>query len=145
MPLSEHEQRVLEQIERSLYADDPKFAASVRGIDPRARARRRYARSAIILVVGVALLPVGIVLGFQQLTYAGVALAAVALLYGVSAWRRTPDRTRERVARRAGVRKTSPRAVRGPHRAAARQQPKRPLMQRFEERWERRRERGYGN
>lgn len=30
MPLSEHEQRVLEQIERSLYAEDPKFRAAVK-------------------------------------------------------------------------------------------------------------------
>ena len=30
MPLSEHEQRQLEQIERALYAEDPKFAQAVR-------------------------------------------------------------------------------------------------------------------
>lgn len=30
MPLSEHEQRVLEQIEASLYAEDPKFRAAVK-------------------------------------------------------------------------------------------------------------------
>jgi hypothetical protein len=30
MPLSEHEQRMLDQIERALYAEDPKFASSVR-------------------------------------------------------------------------------------------------------------------
>ena len=30
VPLSEHEQRLLDQIEQALYADDPKFAATVR-------------------------------------------------------------------------------------------------------------------
>ena len=30
MPLSEHEQRMLEEIETALYAEDPKFASSVR-------------------------------------------------------------------------------------------------------------------
>ena len=30
MPLSEHEQRMLKEIESALYADDPKFASSVR-------------------------------------------------------------------------------------------------------------------
>lgn len=30
MPLSEHEQRVLDEIESGLYADDPKFASTVR-------------------------------------------------------------------------------------------------------------------
>src|SRR5690606_28865048 len=29
MPLSEHEQRMLDEIERALYQDDPKFATSV--------------------------------------------------------------------------------------------------------------------
>ena len=29
MPLSEHEQRMLDEIERALYEDDPKFATSV--------------------------------------------------------------------------------------------------------------------
>ena len=40
MPLSEHEQRLFEQIERSL-AEDPKFASAVRSTDPRFHARRR--------------------------------------------------------------------------------------------------------
>ena len=31
MPLSEHEQRLLEQMERALYAEDPKFASALRG------------------------------------------------------------------------------------------------------------------
>ena len=38
MPLSEHEQRLLEQMERALMAEDPKFATSLRngssGADP---------------------------------------------------------------------------------------------------------------
>ena len=29
MPLSDHEQRMLDQIESALYAEDPKFASSV--------------------------------------------------------------------------------------------------------------------
>ena len=35
VPLSEHEQRQLEQIEQSLYSDYPKLAQSVRSQDPR--------------------------------------------------------------------------------------------------------------
>ena len=41
MPLSEHEQRLLEQMERALYAEDPKFASALRGHDLRGRYRRR--------------------------------------------------------------------------------------------------------
>jgi len=63
VPLSEHEQRVLEQIERALYADDPKFAATVRGIDPRTLHRRRYLRAAIGGVVGIFFGIPGIIVG----------------------------------------------------------------------------------
>ncbi len=41
MPLSEHEQRLLDQIERALYAEDPKFASTVRGGRLRKPTRRR--------------------------------------------------------------------------------------------------------
>ena len=31
MPLSEHEQQLLEQMEQALYAEDPKFASQMQG------------------------------------------------------------------------------------------------------------------
>src|SRR5450432_3014406 len=87
VPLSEHEQRVLEQIERALYADDPKFAATVRGIDPRTLHRRRYLRATLGAVVGVVLLPVGIAVQQLELSVAGFVLMLLAFLYGASTWR----------------------------------------------------------
>ncbi|MGZ6793086.1 MAG: DUF3040 domain-containing protein, partial [Mycobacteriales bacterium] len=45
MPLSEHEQRLLDQIERALYAEDPKFATTVRSTDLRTHMRRRLRRA----------------------------------------------------------------------------------------------------
>ena len=80
MPLSEHEQRVLEQIERALYADDPKFAATVRGIDPRTLHRRRYLRATLGAIVGVVLLPVGIAVQQLELSVAGFVLDVAGLL-----------------------------------------------------------------
>src|SRR6266496_322696 len=44
VPLSDHEQRLLEQIERALYAEDPKFASTVSSTDLRTHARRRGRR-----------------------------------------------------------------------------------------------------
>jgi hypothetical protein len=143
VPLSEHEQRVLEQIERALYADDPKFAATVRGIDPKARQRRRYIKSGVGVVLGLALLPVGIAVGQPLLTFAGFLLALVAFLYGVAAWRRGPERADTRVAHgseRRGMRI----AGRKGHQAGRPPAPKRGMMQRFEDRWNRRRD-GFGN
>ena len=36
MPLSEHEQKMLEQMEQALYAEDPKFASQMQGAGARA-------------------------------------------------------------------------------------------------------------
>ncbi|NKQ58710.1 DUF3040 domain-containing protein [Amycolatopsis sp. K13G38] len=91
MPLSEHEQRLLDQIERELYAEDPKFASTVRGARFRRPARRRRIQGIALFVVGVALLVVGVmvkalwvaeipvasVLGFLVM-FAGVVLALMS-------------------------------------------------------------------
>ena len=61
MPLSEHEQRLLEQIERALVDDDPKFASSVRTGDRRLKSRRRLQLGAVLVVVGFAILVGGAV------------------------------------------------------------------------------------
>ena len=45
MPLSDHEQRMLDQIESALYAEDPKFASSVRGGGLRAPRRGGVCRA----------------------------------------------------------------------------------------------------
>jgi len=58
--LSEHEQRLLEQIERALYAEDPKFASTVRGGRLRKPTRRRRLQGVALFVVGLVLLVVGV-------------------------------------------------------------------------------------
>jgi hypothetical protein len=84
VPLSEHEQRLLEQIERALVDDDPKFASSVRTGDRRLKARRKLQIGAVLVVVGFAVLvggavarsvPLG-VLGFL-IAFSGVALGVL--------------------------------------------------------------------
>ena len=60
MPLSEHEQRQLEQIEQALYAEHPRFAKAVRAADPRVHYKRRVVYAAVGFAIGVALLPVGV-------------------------------------------------------------------------------------
>ena len=60
MPLSEHEQRMLDQIESALYAEDPKFASSVRGGTLRAPSTRRRLQGGALFVVGLAMLVSGV-------------------------------------------------------------------------------------
>ena len=78
MPLSEHEQRLLDQIERQLYAEDPKFASTVRSHDLRSHLVRRVKKFSALLVVGLAGLLAGTILSNLVLGVAGflVMLAA---------------------------------------------------------------------
>jgi hypothetical protein len=63
MPLSEHEQRLLEQIERALYDEDPKFASTVRGGKLRRPSRRRRIQGISLFLIGVVMLVLGVVFG----------------------------------------------------------------------------------
>jgi hypothetical protein len=136
VPLSEHEQRQLEQIERALYAEDPKFAQAVRAKDPRVHYKRRIVEAAIGFLLGVGLLLAGVV---SKLTVVGVAGFVVMLacsMWALSSWRHmsggAPGRSgapgrggpaRDRRARPSGGARTR-------------------FMERLEERWRRRQERG---
>lgn len=60
MPLSDHEQRMLDQIESALYAEDPKFASSVRGGNLRAPSARRRLQGAALFILGLAMLVSGV-------------------------------------------------------------------------------------
>lgn len=92
MPLSEHEQRLFEQIERSL-AEDPKFASAVRASDPRFHARRRLLVAAGVVVVGLTLLVYGAVIKTPPLAVAGFVVMLAALGFGAQSHRRSqsPD------------------------------------------------------
>ncbi|MGH3694484.1 MAG: DUF3040 domain-containing protein [Pseudonocardiaceae bacterium] len=65
MPLSEHEQRLLDQIERALYAEDPKFASNVRGARMRSLSYRRRIQGIALFVLGLLLLVAGVVLPYR--------------------------------------------------------------------------------
>ncbi len=80
MPLSEHEQRLLDQIERQLYADDPKFASTVRAHDLKSHRTRRVKRFAALLVLGVAGLVAGAVLPNVFVGVAGFLVMLTAAL-----------------------------------------------------------------
>lgn len=54
MPLSEHEQKLLEQMERALYAEDPKFASQMKGRRANGPSRRRLFVGIAIAIAGLA-------------------------------------------------------------------------------------------
>jgi Protein of unknown function (DUF3040) len=86
MPLSEHEQRILAEIERRLLEEDPKFAQQV-GSSFRAHLARRMKLAVAAFLLGL----VVVVFGFTQSRYLGLAgfvTMIAAVLVFVQALRR---------------------------------------------------------
>lgn len=90
MPLSEHEQRMLDQIESALYAEDPKFASSVRGGTLRAPSTRRRLQGAGLFILGLAMLVAGVavkatmVAGFPVLSVLGFLVMFGGVVFAVT-------------------------------------------------------------
>jgi hypothetical protein len=124
VPLSEHEQRLLEQMERALYAEDPKFATALEGTGLRARTRRAVYCAAAGFVVGVALLVGGVVAKHDWISVVGLVVMLGCAALAVVSWRRAP---------RLGVadpRTGAPLRRRKPSRIT--------VVDRMEQRWQRR-------
>src|SRR4051812_8131221 len=126
MPLSEHEQRLLEQIERALYADDPKLASTIRSTNPRVYIVRRLWRSLALFLLGLATLIAAVVVN----SGVGVVLGLVGFgLMLLAALRLAADL--KRLSGRPDVSSRSSRRSRTTTRRAS-------FMERVEERWRRR-------
>ncbi|MGN6611583.1 MAG: DUF3040 domain-containing protein [Angustibacter sp.] len=133
MPLSEHEQRVLEQMEHAIQAEDPKFATAMRGRTPRARHRRRILLGSIGVVVGLVLVVLGVARSVVPLAVAGFVLMLAA-----GALAATPPRK----AATGPLGAVGPDGVTRPRQKRSRPQRSGTFMQRLEQRWDRRRDGG---
>lgn len=136
MPLSDHEQRLLEQMERALSAEDPKFATAMKGADLRRRYQRRAVLSAIAFVIGIIMLMTGAVTEVIPLGVAGFVVMLTSAWFAVTSWRRVPAEGDIGTFSQAKGKAKAGGASRGADR--------RKFMERLEERWRRRREEGPG-
>lgn len=59
-PLSEREQRLLDQIERALQAENPKLASALRGRYRHESSRLRFVEGVTVFAIGLVLLVVGV-------------------------------------------------------------------------------------
>lgn len=80
MPLSEHEQRILDEIEKRLAEEDPKFARTTTKATPRGVAVRRIKRAAVGFIGGFALLLAGLISGGEMLVVFGLVAFGVMLV-----------------------------------------------------------------
>jgi hypothetical protein len=125
MPLSEHEQRLLEQMERQLYADDPKLASTLRGSGRSLRSRQRVIIGALALVAGLALLVGGVAAQLWPLGVVGFLVMLAGGWWVSAGWQSGTTPSGGSAQRTSGGAGPSPRAG---------------FMSRIEERWERRRD-----
>ncbi|MER5788531.1 DUF3040 domain-containing protein [Streptomyces sp. NPDC001980] len=125
MPLSEHEQRMLEQMERALYAEDPKFATALEGSGLRMYTRRRVYQAVAGFLVGIALLIAGMVVQQVWVSVVGFLVMLGCAVLAVTGWRKAPKPGEQPAAGPQGRRQG---------------RPKRSMMDRIEERWQRRRD-----
>ena len=141
MPLSEHEQQLLEQMEQALYAEDPKFASQMQGAGARAAARRRVAIGVVGVVVGLALVLVGVN------TTMWIGAIGFAVMVAAVAFALTPPRrgkaTLGAVQPDGTVRRAVPRPKASPGKGAKSRRTSGSFMDRMEERWDRRKDGGY--
>jgi hypothetical protein len=128
VPLSEHEQRLLEQIERALVDDDPKFASSVRTGDRRLKARRKLQLGALLVLVGLAVLVAGPVTGSVVLGVIGFLVAFGGVTLGVLNYRSATG----------AVEAAGPAGQRGASAAGRGGRARQPMKNRLEERFRRR-------
>ncbi|GGO57696.1 membrane protein [Streptomyces daqingensis] len=138
MPLSEHEQRMLEQMERALYAEDPKFATALEGSELRRYTRRRVYQAVAGFLVGIALLMAGMVAQQIWISVVGFLVMLGCAVLAVTGWRKAPKNGEQQ---EQGAAQGSRGGSSG---APTRRQPRarRSMMNRIEERWQRRRDEG---
>lgn len=125
MPLSEYEQRVLEQMERDLGAD-PKLTSVM---SKQSRPRGRWTFAFIGIVAGLGVLVAGAI---TQLTIVGVL--GFALMLGSALW--------GLLAPAKSAKTTQPGGAGAKGGTAQRKQKRQGFMNRVEERFERRRDQG---
>ena len=147
MPLSEEELRLLEQMERALVAEDPKLASTMRGTRLRQRARRQVLLGALVFVIGVAVLMTGAVIRNTPLGIVGFVVMLGSAYVSLSSWRgqtgsdtaaaptSDPGKLRVVPGGKGGKGSKGSSRVRSPKQAKGGS-----MMERFEERWRRRRE-----
>ncbi len=152
VPLSEHEQRQLEQIEQALYSDYPKLAQSVRAQDPRVHYKRRVVEAAIGFVIGVGLLLAGVISKIIFVGVGGFLVMLACAMWALTSWRHMGGIVsgkglgvaRPQAQAQVQVQARGPRGRRHAARSRRRGRDKSGLgfMERLEERWRRRQEGG---
>jgi hypothetical protein len=154
VPLSEEELRLLEQMERALVEEDPKFASTLRGTSLRRSARRRAIAAGVVFVLGIGMLMGGVMMNNHRIGFA-IGIAGFVVMLASATVALTAVRGQQHASAPVDP-NTAMHPSRGftvidggrtgrirrPRRAARSSGSSGTFMERIEERWRRRREQG---
>jgi hypothetical protein len=126
MPLSEQEQRLLDEMERNLYKHDADFVATVGGRGAGAPNYRMVVVGILVALLGVATIVTGVAIHMPYIGIIGFVLALGGVLLAISSPRRRGPAPAAPRKPRAG---SAPRSSTG-------------FMDRMNDRWERRQDGG---
>ncbi|MEO7587274.1 MAG: DUF3040 domain-containing protein [Arachnia sp.] len=127
MALSEQERKLLEQLEASLMAEDPKFAQTLSGAGSIRVHRRRATLAGVGFVLGLLLLIGGVQIN-PAVSIAGFVVMLAAAIIGVNSWQRVSGEGQP--AGRPSDQPPSPKPT------------SQDFMEKLEERWRKRQEGG---
>jgi hypothetical protein len=146
VPLSEEELRLLEQMERALVEEDPKFASTLRGTTLRQSARRKAILAGVVFVGGIVLLMTGAIAEVPVVGILGFVIMLVSATIGLTVLRGQRGVTGGEAARPTGsTSRGGFTVIEGGRTSRSRRQRNSSskhgsFMERMEERWRRRRE-----
>lgn len=154
MPLSEEELRLLEQMERALAEEDPKFASTLQGSTIEHAAKVRAIAAGAVFLAGMAMLLGGAVANQIWLGVLGFVVMLVSAVIGLTAWRGRAapapqaaqedtdvDPFQERFRLVEGGKRDRGRRPK-PAKGRGQARPQGTFMERMEQRWQQRREGG---
>jgi hypothetical protein len=90
VPLSDHEQRLLEQMERALYQEDPKFASSLRSGRSGSMNRSRIVVGSVGVILGLVVVVGGVATAIPPLGVLGFALMVAGAFWAWNGARGEP-------------------------------------------------------
>lgn len=139
MPLSEEEQRLLQQMEQALAAEDPSLASTLRGSKMRARNRRQAIAAGFGFILGVGILMIGVIATLTIVGVVGFLVMLGTAYVFIVAWRRgfgSADDDSDEESEQPESEHHAPRGLRNLRSSGGSGS----FMERMEERWRRRRD-----
>ncbi len=144
MPLSDEELRLLEQMERALVEEDPKFASTLRGATLRQSARRRAVFAGVVFTLGITVLMAGAVYNRWYVGVAGfvLMLGGATVFFGALRGQQQAGPEAQTSGHPSGFSVIDGGRRTKRSRGASKTRPSGTFLERMDARWRRRRENG---